>query len=181
MKKDRKYVFRDNEELLKKLDKGTRSKFIRKAIKTQILLNKSVYEEEIVEINELITFYNKCLKIYDEELEQLDKECKNIKRQKKRVKDKLEKITRQQNNRKSILQQQIIIKRRQALLDRIINNLVQDRKNKTIRSLDLNYLVHMGGYKNKKELKLHLRKYIDSLKESDPTGYPKILKKDVEY
>ena len=181
MKKDKKYVFRDHEELLEKLESGTRSEFIREAIKLKIKLSKKTYNIKTEETNEIIKFYENRIKKYDEELEQLTKEQDNIRKQKNNMINKLEKAKQEQTNRKIILEQQNKLENRENIIEYIISNTLRKRQDKKINPLNMDYLVEKGSYENILELKNDIINHINNLEEYDTINDQKIFKNDIEY
>jgi len=188
MTNGKKYNFRDSTELLEKIDKGTRSNFIRESIKLKMNMETQQSSIKLTEIQQLINFYNNIIKDYDTTLNTIENTRKKIIQNKKETQNRLKntiteqiKIKTIQDTQKQIENNQKREKQRKIVCDEITNNLLEKRDNNKSPQINLEYMKTLGQYKNNKELSEDLTQHIYNLHENENIKDRQIFKEDIEY
>lgn len=95
MKRDKnQYTYRDPNNLLKEIENGQRSKFIREAVETKIRNSKKTYPHELEVTNDLIKFYSQKLEDCEEQLQKIEQENQNLQKIRKKINKKTPKNNR---------------------------------------------------------------------------------------
>ena len=185
MKRDEnKHSFRDSDNLLINLEKGTVSEFIRNSIKIRLNIDEKAYIEEQATLNELINFYKDKIEAYDNILEKAEEENKKINKSKKDAMIKLEKLEKERQNLEYIVKKQRALQeedlklKRKYTFETLINNILNNRKDPTIPLFNIEYMQKDCQYKTLKEFKKEVYKYI---RDSTTIDSSKIRQEDVDY
>lgn len=189
MKRDKnQYTYRDPNNLLKEIENGQRSKFIREAVETKIRNSKKTYPQELEVTDDLIKFYSQKLEDCEEQLQKIEQENQNLQKIREKISKKLQKTIEEHETKKNILKKQEelelkdqILETRQYIYHKIILNLLEQKNNPTTQ-INTEYLMIKGKFKTVKELRKQLTKYIkNNLHEYDQILDRTIFKEDIEY
>ena len=180
-----KHTFRDSNQLLKHLEKGTVSEFIRDSIKLRLKIDEKAYMEEQATLEEQINFIQKKITEYTELQEENTKDNERINKRKKDMQIQLERLEKEHKNIKYLLKKQRELqaeelnRKRILAFKTVINNILSNKEDSTIPLLNLDYLQKNCEYNTQKEFKQALFNYIQGIR-NDFTKTD-IIPEDIDY
>lgn len=180
-----KHTFRDSNQLLKHLEKGTVSEFIRDSIKLRLKIDEKAYMEEQATLEEQINFIQKKITEYTELQEENTKDNERISKRKKDMQIQLERLEKEHKNIKYLLKKQRELqaeelnRKRILTFKTVINNILSNKEDSTIPLLNLDYLQKNCEYNTQKEFKQALFNYIQGIR-NDFTKTD-IIPEDIDY
>lgn len=180
-----KHTFRDSNQLLKHLEKGTVSEFIRDSIKLRLKIDEKAYMEEQATLEEQINFIQKKITEYTELQEENTKDNERISKRKKDMQIQLERLEKEHKNIKYLLKKQRELqaeelnRKRILAFKTVINNILSNKEDSTIPLLNLDYLQKNCEYNTQKEFKQALFNYIQGIR-NDFTKTD-IIPEDIDY
>lgn len=181
-----KHTFRDSNRLLKHLEKGTVSEFIRDSIKLRLEIDEKAYKKERATIEEEINFLKKRINEYDQIQDDLTKDNTRISKRKKDLETKVEKLEKEHRNIKYLLkkqrqlQEEELNKKRTLAFKTLIQNILSNKEDPTIPLLNLDYLQKNCEYKTRKEFMKALNNYIQNEATKDLTK-TEITPENIDY
>lgn len=187
MKKNEKFkhTFRDSNQLLKHLEKGTVSEFIRDSIKLRLKIDEKAYMAEQATLEEQINFIQKKITEYTELQEENTKDNERINKRKKDMQIQLERLEKEHKNIKYLLkkqrelQEEELNRKRTLAFKTVINNILSNKEDSTIPLLNLDYLQKNCEYNTQKEFRQALFNYINGIR-NDFTKTD-IIPEDIDY
>lgn len=180
-----KHTFRDSNQLLKHLEKGTVSEFIRDSIKLRLKIDEKAYMEEQATLEEQMNFLQKKITEYSEIQEENTKDNERISKRKKNMQIQLERLEKEHKNIKYLLkkqrefQEEELNRNRTLAFKSVINNILSNKEDSTIPLLNLDYLQKNCEYNTQKEFKQALCNYIKGMR-NDLTK-TEISSEDIDY
>lgn len=180
-----KHTFRDSNQLLKHLEKGTVSEFIRDSIKLRLKIDEKAYMEEQATLEEQMNFLQKKITEYSEIQEENTKDNERISKRKKNMQIQLERLEKEHKNIKYLLkkqrefQEEELNRNRTLAFKSVINNILSNKEDSTIPLLNLDYLQKNCEYNTQKEFKQALCNYIKDMR-NDLTK-TEISSEDIDY
>lgn len=180
-----KHTFRDSNQLLKHLEKGTVSEFIRDSIKLRLKIDEKAYMAEQATLEEQINFIQKKITEYTELQEENTKDNERINKRKKDMQIQLERLEKEHKNIKYLLKKQRELqaeelnRKRILTFKTVINNILSNKEDSTIPLLNLDYLQKNCEYNTQKEFKQALFNYIQGIR-NDFTKTD-IIPEDIDY
>ena len=180
-----KHTFRDSNQLLKHLEKGTVSEFIRDSIKLRLKIDEKEYMAEQATLEEQINFIQKKITEYTELQEENTKDNERINKRKKDMQIQLERLEKEHKNIKYLLKKQRELqaeelnRKRTLAFKTVINNILSNKEDSTIPLLNLDYLQKNCEYNTQKEFRQALFNYIQGIR-SDFTKTD-IIPEDIDY
>lgn len=187
MKKNEKFkhTFRDSNQLLKHLEKGTVSEFILDSIKLRLKIDEKAYMAEQATLEEQINFIQKKITEYTELQEENTKDNERINKRKKDMQIQLERLEKEHKNIKYLLkkqrelQEEELNRKRTLAFKTVINNILSNKEDSTIPLLNLDYLQKNCEYNTQKEFRQALFNYINGIR-NDFTKTD-IIPEDIDY
>lgn len=180
-----KHTFRDSNQLLKHLEKGTVSEFIRDSIKLRLKIDEKAYRKEQATLKEQMNFLQKKITEYSEIQEENTKDNERISKRKKNMQIQLERLEKEHKNIKYLLkkqrefQEEELNRNRTLAFKSVINNILSNKEDSTIPLLNLDYLQKNCEYNTQKEFKQALCNYIKDMR-NDLTK-TEISSEDIDY
>ena len=180
-----KHTFRDSNQLLKHLEKGTVSEFIRDSIKLRLKIDEKAYMAEQATLEEQINFIQKKITEYTELQEENTKDNERISKRKKDMQVQLERLEKEHKNIKYLLKKQRELqaeelnRKRTLTFKTVINNILSNKEDSTIPLLNLDYLQKNCEYNTQKEFRQALFNYIQGIR-NDFTKTD-IIPEDIDY
>lgn len=180
-----KHTFRDSNQLLKHLEKGTVSEFIRDSIKLRLKIDEKAYMAEQATLEEQINFIQKKITEYTELQEENTKDNERINKRKKDMQIQLERLEKEHKNIKYLLkkqrelQEEELNRKRTLAFKTVINNILSNKEDSTIPLLNLDYLQKNCEYNTQKEFRQALFNYINGIR-NDFTKTD-IIPEDIDY
>lgn len=189
MKKEDKntYSFRDSNNLLINLEKGTVSEFIRDSIDLRLNIDDKTYIEEQATLRELIKFYEETIIAYKYVVQATDKLVKKVLKAENDATIKLEKLKKEDQNIKNLLdkkrevQDKDLNTKRKQSFETLINNILSNKDNPTIPILNIEYLQKNCEYQTKTEFKNALYKHIQEQASKIYYNNRRITQEDIVY
>ena len=180
------YNFRDPKNLLKNIDKGKRSIFIRDAIESKINIAKQAYPPELEIKKLMITTYTKNIQDIDEYLSILENEKEDIKKTKHEIQSKLDESTNEYHRIKQLLETENKIsdknkKKEFEIIKKVVIIIIKSRHDENIE-INLEYYEYHGNFKSRKYFKESLLEFInENIKTGDIIDGEYISQDDIEY
>ena len=180
------YNFRDPKNLLKNIDKGKRSIFIRDAIESKINIAKQAYPPELEIKKLMITTYTKNIQDIDEYLSILENEKEDIKKTKQEIQSKLDESTNEYHRIKQLFETENKIldknkKKEFEIIKKVVILIIKSRHDENIE-INLEYYEYHGNFKSRKYFKESLLEFInENIKTGDIIDGEYISQDDIEY
>ena len=180
------YNFRDPKNLLKNIDKGKRSIFIRDAIESKINIAKQAYPPELEIKKLMITTYTKNIQDIDEYLSILENEKEDIKKTKQEIQSKLDESTKEYHRIKQLFETENKIsdknkKKEFEIIKKVVIIIIKSRHDENIE-INLEYYEYHGNFKSRKYFKESLLRFIDkNIKSGDIIDGEYVSQDDIEY
>lgn len=189
MKKEKNYHFRANKNLLKNIDRGNRSKFIREAVTLRINIDDTAYQKLQANNYELINQYKTIIKECNQDIKTMQNEITRLKNFKKRIKiqldkqyEEVEELQQRINTKKALIKDNNIEKHRKEAANTLLKNIIIRKANPLADIADIDYLMTHAGFYSKKEFKIYVQEYLqENIKTGDILGKTLIKQEDIEY
>lgn len=181
------HSFRDSNNLLINLEKGTVSEFIRDSINLRLNIDGKTYIKEQAALTELIKCYKEILEDYNYLIEKAEDKIKKTTKAKKDLKNKLEKLEKEQMNidclleKKRELQQEDLQTKRNQTFKTIISNILSNKEDSTIPLLNIEYLQKDCEFQTKIEFKNELYNYLQNHAKTSDYSKTRITQEDIDY
>lgn len=177
------YTFRDSEDILKYIENGKRSKYIRDAIERKVNADKLSYNSRMEIKDQIIFYYNKDIQELDELLDVLEKQKHDIIKLKENINDKKEEsikefdYIKELNDVKTCTDEMNI--KQQNTLKIAITVLLQEIYDDNV-VFEFQYFQKMGKFRSKRHFINSLIDYVDeNIGVNDSIGGHVICMEDI--
>lgn len=186
---DKTYTFRDPEHLLDNLEQGNRSQFIRESVKLRIKLGNKIYNEELVQTEELIKYFTKRKEQLNENLIQIEEDKKKLQQMSKKAENELKRLSQEKQKILFTIEQENNIRQmddlqtiRENAFNTVIKSIIRRRVDPEADTINLDFLYNKTRYTTKEEFKHHTLEYIEkNLHEGDLIAKNVINQEDIQY
>ena len=180
----RTYNFRGSDDLLKNVEEGKKSEFIRDAVESKIRYENFFHEKKLELNYQLIKYYNIKIRNINININQLKDEVSMLENVKENIKIKQEKSIEECNQIKNKINEKIIEedkKIEENCLKTTIRLLYMSKYDKNIE-INYDYLKTIGKFKSRLSYKKLLKEYVDRNVNTDSyINNSKLNMEDVSY